>query len=418
LPSVFAALLLSAPAEAAPQWFAPGTLSDTSKDSFNPDVAVDSSGRAVAVWTSEGTIVSVYRQTGQAWGPRQTVSGVNVGGYQPKVALDPNGNAVAVWTEGVSINTKVMASTRPSGGSWTSPVTIGSNGTDPQVSVDPQGNAVAVWRGSGDDIRSAFRPAGGSFSNAQKISEPTAQAYEPAVAAEPNGEAVAVWTRFPGIQQVQFARRRNFTPYASPIGASPMRVSLVPSYVPCETGSANSRHGTPLNFLSCNPPARSSTTVAAGPRSLGFVRLIVCDVNSAGAICAPLTKPDVKLTGSITDVRNGSPTGTDYDDPDGQPDLTEQLVVKITDMYNTDGPSTVVNQPFQVPIDCVTTTDTTIGSACSVNTTENALVPGLVLNGKAAVWETKQIQVFDQGADAIRGNADDKVFEAQGVFTP
>src|SRR5947209_1904190 len=145
LPSVLAVLLFSASAEAAPQWFAPGTVSDTSKDSFNPDVAVDTSGRAVAAWTSEGTIVSVYRQTGQTWGTRETVSAVNQGAYQPKVAIDPNGNVVAVWTEGTP-TTNIMSSTRPSGGSWTSPVQLATNATDPKVSVDPQGNAVAVWR--------------------------------------------------------------------------------------------------------------------------------------------------------------------------------------------------------------------------------------------------------------------------------
>ena len=124
------------------------------------------------------------------------------------------------------------------------------------------------------------------------------------------------------------------------------------------------------------------------------------------------------MTGSITDVRNGSPTGSDYNDPDGQPDLTEQLVLKTTDLYSTDGPATVVDQPFQIPIDCVPTADTTIGSACSLNTTANALVPGAVANGKAAVWEVKEIQVLDQGADGVRGNGDDKVFEAQEILEP
>ena len=41
--------------------------------------------------------------------------------------------------------------------------------------------------------------------------------------------------------------------------------------------------------------------------------------------------PDVKLTGSITDVRNLNATGSDYDDPDGLPDLTEVMKVRMTD---------------------------------------------------------------------------------------
>src|SRR5439155_4062302 len=127
---------------------------------------------------------------------------------------------------------------------------LGNNASDPKVSVDPQGNAVAVWR-EADQTRTAFRPTGGSFGTAETISDPSAQTYEPAVAAEPNGQAVALWTRFPGLQQIQFARRLNFTPYSSPVGASPLRVSLVPAFNPCETGAADAAHGSPLAFPSC-----------------------------------------------------------------------------------------------------------------------------------------------------------------------
>ena len=31
---------------------------------------------------------------------------------------------------------------------------------------------------------------------------------------------------------------------------------------------------------------------------------------------------------------------------------------------------------------------------------------------------TLQLQVFDQGADGVPGNSDDRSFEAQGVFVP
>ena len=43
--------------------------------------------------------------------------------------------------------------------------------------------------------------------------------------------------------------------YPRPVGASPMRVSLVPAYEPCS--SPNRTHGPPLGFGSCNPPPRS-----------------------------------------------------------------------------------------------------------------------------------------------------------------
>jgi len=416
-----AALLLLAPsAFAAPAWFSPGTLSDTSKDSFNPDVAVDGTGRAISIWTQEGDIKAAFRPNGGRFGAPESVSATGQGAFQPKVAMDSNGNSVAVWTESPTSIPTVHGATRPVGGGWTAPVTLSDPAeiaTDPQIDIDPQGNAEIVFT-QGDKVMGVTRPAGGSFSAAQAISDTSQQAYQPDVAAEPNGEAVAVWTRFPGTQQVLYARRRDFTPYSAPIGGSPLRVPLVPSYKPCEASPPpNSVHGAPLSFGSCNPPVRNSS-LAVGGRSLGSARMVVCDISSAAPVCGPLAKPDVKVTGSITDVRSGSPTGPDHDYRDGQPHLTETMTVTLTDLLSTDGPATVTDFAFSVPIDCVTTTDTTIGSSCPVNTTMNAVIPGLVKAGKTAVVQLHQVQVFDQGADGIRGNSDDKVFEGQGIFLP
>jgi hypothetical protein len=46
-------------------------------------------------------------------------------------------------------------------------------------------------------------------------------------------------------------------------------------------------------------------------------------------------------------------------------------------------------------------------------------MPGLVVEGKRAVWQIGQVQVYDGGAD---GNAnttgDNTLFLTQGLFTP
>ena len=62
--------------------------------------------------------------------------------------------------------------------------------------------------------------------------------------------------------------------------------------------------------------------------------------------------------------------------------------------------------------------DTPSGSTCGVNTTANALVPGLVRGGNAAVWQLGQIELKDSGPDGVRGNSDDQPFAAQGIFAP
>lgn len=80
--------------------------------------------------------------------------------------------------------------------------------------------------------------------------------------------------------------------------------------------------------------------------------------------------------------------------------------------------ATVRDQGFPVPVVCESNTDVTIGSYCGANTTAEALVPGIMAAGKAAVVEVGQIKVLDSGPDGIRGNSDDQLFAVQGLFIP
>jgi hypothetical protein len=115
-----------------------------------------------------------------------------------------------------------------------------------------------------------------------------------------------------------------------PIGASPIRVPLVPAFAACT--SANSTHGLPLNFPSCNPPVPKSSTVKWGAGSISNAWLIVCNVGIPALSCnetAPgfttAMQPDVRIFGAIRDVQcrlTGTPAvcsaGADYN-PNGSP---------------------------------------------------------------------------------------------------
>jgi hypothetical protein len=102
--------------------------------------------------------------------------------------------------------------------------------------------------------------------------------------------------------------------HATPVGASPSRVSLVPAFAQCT--ASNSTHGPPYSLSSCNPPQLRSTTVGFGPNSIGFVRIVVCPQGTTGSFCtAPgsqMPLPDVRITGSIRDItcrQTGVPSG-------------------------------------------------------------------------------------------------------------
>jgi hypothetical protein len=273
----------------------------------------------------------------------------------------------------------------------------------------------------------------------------------------------------------------NPAPYPTPVGASPLRVSLVPAFKPCETGSANSQHGPPLDFPSCSNPALASSTVTLGSNLIGFARMVVCSLNAAAPFCNPtptgvMPKPDVRFTGSIRDVRcrqtstppgciagsdynpnspfgpyvsagNGTgaatppcyPTATSSSDCVANADLTASAFlespasttggtgafaghgVRITDSFNgrsQNDSATVTDMAFPIPLDCIATGTAFQGSTCGVNTTANALAPGVVTAGDTAVWQIGQVELKDSGPDGVRGNSDDERFATQGIFLP
>ena len=82
-----------------------------------------------------------------------------------------------------------------------------------------------------------------------------------------------------------------------------------------------------------------------------------------------------------------------------------------------DQPATVQDVPFEFDIPCVATAGS-VGAACSVTTTADAVTPGIVSEGARASWRLSQLQVFDGGADGDPDTADNTVFARQGLFVP
>jgi len=61
---------------------------------------------------------------------------------------------------------------------------------------------------------------------------------------------------------------------------------------------------------------------------------------------------------------------------------------------------------------------TTVGSTCSVTTTADTIVPGIVPEGKRLNWELGRVAVMDGGPDNLASTADNNVFAVQGLFVP
>jgi hypothetical protein len=158
--------------------------------------------------------------------------------FDPQVAVDAHGEAVAVWGrwDPVRASNVVEASARVPGAEWQSPVDLSLSGEEasaPRVAIDAQGDAVVVWRqsnaDSGQSAESAFRPAGGNWQGPDQVSGASAGALDVSAAISARGEAVAVWDSG-GV--VQTATRAPDGGWQAPVDVSAAgETALVPEVV-------------------------------------------------------------------------------------------------------------------------------------------------------------------------------------------
>jgi hypothetical protein len=235
---------------------------------------------------------------------------------------------------------------------------------------------------------------------------------------------------------------------ARPRGASPLTFKLVPAFNSCT--SPNTSHAAPLSSASCRPPIQASSylTLNAPDRpapydtaanSTGMIMLKVACLTPGTTTETGQTPPcpaagdqqDVRITSSSTDIRcvavsgGCSAAGGQYDGK-----LLGLMTLRITDRLN--GPAgtsagTVSDSLFSWGVQCT-------GGACSSTTSADAVIPGLMQEGKRAIFEILHLEILDGGADgdlaaapspasgsclpACTGNDGETVFLRTGFFGP
>jgi len=106
-------------------------------DARSPQVAVDPSGNAVVVWFEhDGTRYNIWSNTytaGTGWGNATLIETNDTGSAAyPQVAVDPSGNAVAVWYQKDGTRYNIWANSYTAGTGW---------GTAEQIETDDAGYA-------------------------------------------------------------------------------------------------------------------------------------------------------------------------------------------------------------------------------------------------------------------------------------
>lgn len=114
-------------------------------------VALDSAGNGFAIWTQrdeDAFDIWVRRFEDGAWRSAEMIDTIeDASAFDPELAVDALGNAIAVWRQAAAGQTSVVAS-RYADGAWGEPQAVSDPtlpAIDPRVAVDPSGRVSVVW---------------------------------------------------------------------------------------------------------------------------------------------------------------------------------------------------------------------------------------------------------------------------------
>jgi len=189
-------------------------------DAFDPQIAFDTTGNALAVWQQlDGTRTKIWANrytAGVGWGTPAPIDADNGGAaHYPQVAIDASGNGLAVWRQFDGQLNSIWANRYTASAGWGTPTRFDTrsagNAEFPQIAFDTGGNALAVWAhsdGSRTHIWANRFAVGSGWSTPARIeTSDTGSAYEPQVAFDASGNALAVWVKSDGTRYNLWANR-------------------------------------------------------------------------------------------------------------------------------------------------------------------------------------------------------------------
>ncbi|MGI9539630.1 MAG: PKD domain-containing protein [Miltoncostaeaceae bacterium] len=199
------------PTVAAPAWFSAKDLSASGQSAAKAQLAVDSSGNVVAVWERYNgsdwiAQAARYHAASNSWTATADLSAPGQAAVDAQVAVDSSGNAIAVWERfNGAYNVVQAARFDAASGTWGATADLsasGQHGDNPSVAFSPSGDAVALWSRGGIIQSSTFDAGSGTWGAATDISVPGLAAVDPRIAFSPSGDALGAWERSDGSNSI------------------------------------------------------------------------------------------------------------------------------------------------------------------------------------------------------------------------
>jgi hypothetical protein len=187
---------------------------------LDPRVVGDGSGNVIAVWRqADGSGrygIWSNRYASGAWGKAGLIEQDNAGDADaPQIAINATGSAVAVWRQFDGARYNIWTN-RFMQGAWTGAALIeaddAGDANEPGIFINTNGDAIAVWRqydGAHWNVWSnRYNATAGSWNAAALVEENDAgDAYDPQAVIDNNGSVISVWRQRGGSRWSIWQRR-------------------------------------------------------------------------------------------------------------------------------------------------------------------------------------------------------------------
>lgn len=192
------------------QWKKPINISIVGQPAISPSLAVNLKGDAFAVWTCEdqngqNAVIqaAAYSGSSDTWSEPVNISPVDQYVSFPQIAINSSGKAIAVW----NCNDRIQAA-HFNGTEWEKAIDLGIGNIDSgvQVAIGPNGDAVVVWCASNTNFfrrifkksipqiyATSYKASTNTWKKDIVISGNDIPASSPQIALSAKGDGIAIW---------------------------------------------------------------------------------------------------------------------------------------------------------------------------------------------------------------------------------